>query len=382
MKIAYILYDFHIGGMETAVYNIASRLRDDFECHFIATHVETISRKYRDIGYPVFLGQDWPRLIRYLREQRIDIVQYGNHRIFGDCALAAGIPIVIERTDGVRNGAALYSKRDLDGVIASTKGTVPLISQLIDPSKVHLIFNGIGTDQFDHIDQNRLGLAQDDIIIGRVSRFGPGKNLHLLVDAVRVLVERHPNVRLVLVGGNSRMPFAADYEKALRQRAAGLEDHVLFPGYVEEPEPIIKGFGIGTCVSRPGNEGIPNSLLECMAAGKPVVATDVDDIAEIVVDGKTGFLIEDNNLEQLVRALETLIRDPGLRWQMGQAGRFMVQRDFNLDTQARKYGALYASLLESRLPPIRLRMRSVKYRLKLRAGAYVQYVRWLQKAVS
>lgn len=366
-RIAYILQDFHIGGMESIIYRIAARLRDRYDIYFIATHVPEILSKFHEVGTAVYLGQDWLGLMRYLRQERIDLVQYGNVRSYADAALVAGVPVVIERTDGLRRGAALRSKAGLDAVIASTQGTIGPISQLIAREKIHLIYNGVDVKHFAGIAPDRLGFANNDILIGRVSRFGPGKNNGLLIDAVRILCEWHPNVRLILVGGSSKMPGAPDEAQALRERAWGLEAHVHFTGYVDHPEWIVKGFDIGTCVSRAGNEGIPNSLIECMAAGKPVVATRVDDIPELVEHEKTGLLIDDNDLDGLVAAMERLMTDPMLRQRLGEAGQERVARDFDLDAQVEMYDALYCRLLANRRVPLALWARQQRFRVRLLA---------------
>src|SRR5690606_25835572 len=94
------------------------------------------------------------------------------------------------------------------------------------------------------------------------------------------------------------------------------------------------------------NEGIPNSLIEAMATSKPVVASAVDGIPELVQDGKTGLLFESNDIEQLTGALARLIDDPSLRAQYGAAGRQRIENEFDLRRQAELYRQLYRSLLE------------------------------------
>jgi glycosyltransferase involved in cell wall biosynthesis len=349
LRIAFILQDFHIGGMESWLYRVATQLRDHYDFHFIATHVPDILPKFPEIGTAVYLGQDWRRLTHYLHDQHIDIVQYANLREYGDAALAAGVPVVIERTDGLRQGVALRSKAGIDAVIASTRGTILTISRLITAERIHLIYNGIDVERFDKLQPDRLNFTPDDFVIGRVSRFGRGKNLALLIDAVRQLAPKYPQLRLVLVGGNSKAGLAADDEEVtLREHARGLEDHVCFTGYIEHPEALVRGFNVGTCVSRPGNEGIPNSLLESMAAAQPVIATAVDDIPELVEHNVTGLMIEDNKLDQLVAAIERLITDPALCSSLGAAARQRIEREFDLARQAAMYDALYQQLWRER----------------------------------
>lgn len=126
-QVAYVLQDFHIGGMESWLYRVARELHDRYEFTFIATHVPDILPKFAELGTAIYLGQDYCRLARYLRDHHIDIAQVANVRAYSDAALAAGVPVVIERTDGLRQGAALHSKAGLDAVIASTRGKLRVI---------------------------------------------------------------------------------------------------------------------------------------------------------------------------------------------------------------------------------------------------------------
>ena len=345
MRIAYVLYDFDIGGMPGWIHRLAAQLHRRHEIHFLATLVPRIAPKFSEVGTARFLGPRWPALYGYLRDHQIDLVQYGQSRLHGECALAAGVPVVIERTDGVRGEAITESKRGLDAVIASSRGTMPILERLISPDRVQLIYNGVDTRQAQRAVPDRLGFADSDVLIGRLSRFGRGKHLHLLIDAIRILKDRYPQARLVLVGGNSKTPGAEDYERELRARAADLQPWVRFVGPVDDASSLIAGFDIGTCVSRAGNEGIPNSLMECMAAGKPVVATAVDDVPELVVDGESGLLVEDDNLQQLVDALEVLIADPARRAAIGTRARARIEQHFDVAVQAARYEALYEQLL-------------------------------------
>lgn len=351
MKIAYVLNDFDVGGMASWVYSLASRLHESHEINFLCTHIERIAPKFKKFGRTEYFGRngkpDWTALYQYLKRHRFDVVQYGHQRLFAACALAANIPVVIERTDGIRGGVgALLPKPGIDAVVASTKGTISEIGKIFDSRRIHLIYNGVDLNRFSNPRPDRLGFSDDEIIVGRVSRLGGGKNIGLLIDATRELKDPYPNIRLVIVGGNSKMPGAQDEETALRQRARGLEDFVRFTGHSDEPENLIAGFDIGTCVSRKGNEGIPNSLMECMAAGKPVLATAIDGIPELVEDGKDGFLVPDNDLDATVRKLKALIDDKNTRMEMGLAARKKIESDFNLDNQVTRYSDLYENLLE------------------------------------
>jgi len=363
-RVAYMLNDFHVSGMASWIRRLAERLQGEFAFHFIATRVPQIAEHFHRLGRAVYVPQESRRLVRYLRRNRIALVQYANGRFHGECALAAGVPVVIERTDGLRRGAALQPKDDLDAVIASTAGTVGPISALIPRERIHLIYNGVDPTAFDTVEPDRLGFAPQDVVVGRTSRFGRGKNIELLIEAMRRLLPRYPRAALALVGEDSKVPGAEPMGQRLRACAAPLGDRCVFTGCVEEPEALIKGFDIGTCSSRADNEGIPNSLLEPMAAGKPVVTTDTGDVRELVSDGVEGFVVPDGDVEAFAGALGRLIGDPDRRARMGQAARRKIAARFDLARQAAAYAALYRRLLDERRRGTARWLRTAKYRLR------------------
>jgi glycosyltransferase involved in cell wall biosynthesis len=359
-----MLYDFHISGMASWIYRLASCLRDEFEGHFIATRLPEIGRRFSEVGMAVYVPEESRALVSYLRRNRIDIVQYANSRFLGECALAAGVPVVVERTDGLRRGEALQPKDDLDAVIASTVGTVEPISRLIPRERIHVIYNGVDAPALDAVQPDRLGFGPEDVIIGRCSRFGRGKNIAMLIEAVRLLRAECPQAALVIVGGDSRLPGAERLEAELRGRAEPLGTRCLFTGHLEDPRAVIKAFDIGTCVSRGDNEGVPNSLLEPMAAGRPVVTTDTGDVRELVTDGVDGFVVPDDDVRGLAERLKRLVLDKALRERMGLAAREKILAKFDLRTQAERYRSLYRRLLAERRQGVALWARTLEYRVK------------------
>ena len=362
-RVAYMLYDFHISGMASWIALLAERLRDEFDFHFIATRVPQIAARFRALGRAVCLPEEGRALVGYLRAERIDLVQYANARFFGECALAAGVPVVVERTDGLRGGEALQPKEDLDAVIASAAGTIGPISRLIARERIHLIYNGVDAAFFGTVAPDRAGFGPGDVVIGRSTRFGRGKNLPLLIEAVRRL--GLPQAALVIVGSDSHLPLAERLADELKRLAAPLGARCVFTGAVEDPRALIRGFDIGTCTSRADNEGIPNSLLEPMAAGRPVVTTDTGDVRELVEDGVEGFVVPDGDAAAFADRLRLLVERPDLRERMGRAARAKVLAKFDLGRQAAAYRDLYHRLLEGRRRGLSALARTARYRLRL-----------------
>lgn len=347
-RIAYLLQMFGVGGMPKWLYRLAGELGDEFEFHFIATHSDYVLPEYSQVAQVAVVPFSKLPLAWHLLRQRIDLAQIANLRLYADAARLAGVPSVIERVDGMRGGAALGRKDGLDAVVASTRGMARHLEQMLPPDKIHTIYNGVDLAAFDNAPVERFGLGPDKIIIGRTSRLGGGKNISLLIAAVKQLRQqaKYAHVHLVVCGGDTTQPGAVPMLAQLQAEAEPLGEAVIFTGEVADPTAITKGFDIATCTSLPNNEGIPNSLIEAMAAGKPVVASAVDDIPELVQDGVTGLLFESGNTEQLAAALAKLIDDAGLRARMGAAGREHIEQEFDMKEQAEEYRQLYRRLLQ------------------------------------
>lgn len=346
-RVACLLQMFGIGGMPKWLYHLAGQLQAEFEFTFIATHSKYVIPEYRDVARVVVLPLNRWALAAYLFVKRIDIAQVANLRTYVDAARLARVPVVIERVDGMRSGAALGAKDGLDAVIASTNGIVPKLKKLIAPEKIHVIYNGVDLKAYEQAVPERFGFGKQDVIIGRTSRLSGGKNISLLIRAVIELRKEsyYSHVRLVICGGDTTQPGAPPMLDTLKREAQPLGESVVFTGEILDTAAITCGYDIATCTSRPNNEGIPNSLIEAMAAGKAVVASVADDIPELVEDGRTGSLFPSDDLPGLVRALKKLVDNPELRKQMGAAGKLRVATDFDLERQARKYAQLYGELL-------------------------------------
>ncbi len=343
-RIAFTLFDFHIGGIENWLYRLACALYGEFDFYFLATKVPDILPKFHQVGICAYLPSP-AKMSAFLQKQNIDLVQVHNERWPVDAALAAGVPHIIERLGGQRSWRRV-PKYGLDLVIASSQMAADAVSDLVPPENLKLVYNGIDLAEVDAAPVRRL-FPLDAIIVGRASRFGRGQNLGLLVNALQQMQPRWPQLRLVLVGGDSLMPGAQPVEQELRQHVQqlGLGDYVIFSGQVEDPLPYVQGFDIGTCVSN--DEGLPNSLIEAMACRKPVISSNVGAVAELVKPEVNGLLIPPGDLDALCVALERLLIDPVLRQQLGEAGRGTIEDRFSLAFAAAQYAKIYHSLLDT-----------------------------------
>jgi glycosyltransferase involved in cell wall biosynthesis len=180
-----------------------------------------------------------------------------------------------------------------------------------------------------------LGLPLEGLLVASVARLNPVKRLDVLLQALALVEE----AKLVLVGdGPERGRLEALAE------SLGISGRVHLAGYREDVWPWLAACDVFALSSE--WEGMPNAVLEAMAAGLPVVATRVGGTPDVVVEGVTGYLVPSDDPLALARALKALIRDSGLRYQMGAAGRHRVEERFSVERMVERTQALYEELLE------------------------------------
>jgi glycosyltransferase involved in cell wall biosynthesis len=164
------------------------------------------------------------------------------------------------------------------------------------------------------------------------------KGIEYLVDAVAGLRDELPDLQLVIAGdGPGR--------RALEQRArkSGISDRVRFAGWVDDIENEMAEWQIAALPSLA--EGLGIAALEAMAAGMPVIASDVGGLREIIQDGTTGFLIPPRNPASLAAKIAELARNPELRSRVGEAARAHVAKNFSIEREVSAIQSAYEKLL-------------------------------------
>jgi glycosyltransferase involved in cell wall biosynthesis len=183
-----------------------------------------------------------------------------------------------------------------------------------------------------------LGIPPDRFVVGWIGRMTGVKRTDDVLLALKHLRELEVDAALCMVGDGP------DREH-VEQRASelGIVRYCFFLGYQEEVAPYYAVFDAMVLPS--GNEGTPVSAIEALASGRPVVATRVGGVPDVVRDGQDGFLVESGDVEQLAERLAQLARDPELRDQMGRAGRARVLPRYAVARLVDDVDDLYRSLL-------------------------------------
>jgi glycosyltransferase involved in cell wall biosynthesis len=204
---------------------------------------------------------------------------------------------------------------------------------LLKKSRVQVIHNGIPYEEFlaEYPDAKRkIGIPDDAIAIGMIGRINPGKGQLFFIELAEKLAQKYPSTHFVLVGD----PFPG-YEPILEQiqneiRDKRLEIKVSYLGFREDIPEIMAALDIFVLPSILP-DSFPTVILEAMASGKPVVATRSGGASEMVLDGKTGFLIPIKDLKKGLETLEELITNPELRRSFGEAGQKRVLSEYSLN---------------------------------------------------
>lgn len=170
--------------------------------------------------------------------------------------------------------------------------------------------------------RKRLLLDEKYTVISFVGRLTAIKNCEMALTVAEQICFKYPDVRFLIVGDG-------ELKQALQARAVqlGLKQRVLFLGWQQNLPEIYAATDIVILTSI--NEGTPVSILEAMAAGKPVVSTAVGGVPDIVIQGETGFIVPPRDVVAFVKQLSLLIDDPALRLQMGQNAQGMAVAQFD-----------------------------------------------------
>jgi glycosyltransferase involved in cell wall biosynthesis len=261
----------------------------------------------------------------------------------------AGVPIVIcsERTMAMESEWRYRINRWTIGLVDRVTAVSANVRDFcvthigLPAEKVSVIYNGVelpeGALPSRQEARAELGLPSDEPVVAAVSRLEPVKGIAILIQALTHV----DHVLLAIVGDG---PDRAALESLAGY--LGVANRVHWAGHRRDVSRLLPAFDI--LVQPSLHEGLPNTILEAMAVGLPVVATAVGGTPEVVVDGVTGLLTPSHDPGALAAAITTLLRDPDLRRKMGRAGLERVRERFTLKQMVQQTQALYNHLLEKK----------------------------------
>lgn len=185
-------------------------------------------------------------------------------------------------------------------------------------------------------------------VVGNVAALVPHKGQRYLVEAAHLVVQQVPDARFVILGEGE---LREHLEKQVHEHH--LEKHVFLPGFRTDVLGCIKGFDLFVMSSV--TEGLGTSLLDAMAAGRPIVATTAGGIPEIVEDGLNGLLVPPRDHHALADAIVRALKNPAMRQQMGDAGLARVKERFTVERMVEQTADVYKRLLAGQLSTLEAR---------------------------
>jgi glycosyltransferase involved in cell wall biosynthesis len=295
------------------------------------------------------LSAAW-RLARVLKRLRPDVVHAHDPHGIAMAALAlsfaggAAAPILIasRRVDFHLKGSSLsrWKYRQVDCFIAASEMIRQmLVSDGIPVERTITVHEGIDVEHVAAAERVNLHelfwLPHHAPVVGNVAALVPHKGQRYLVDAAHLVVQEVPDARFVILGEGE---LREHLERQIREYR--LEKHVVLAGFRTDVIGCMKGFDLFVMSSV--TEGLGTSLLDAMACGRAIVATDTGGIPEVVEGGATGTLVPPRDPRAMAAAIVALLSDEGKRRTMGDAGLARVRARFTVERMVAETAAVYA----------------------------------------
>lgn len=367
LNIALLVGSLGLGGAERQCVELAKVLhRKGHEVHVLYFNTEhtNLLDELGQAGVPAialpyrFKGDVRPiwRLARWFRQERVNVVHtflFTAGYLGRIAALFAHVPVVVH---GERNARAAQRSRQrwmdrllahrTDKFVANSQAGGKILRDTIRvPSeKIVVIQNGVNTDRF-----GGCGAPHDPPVVVSVGRLWPQKNYETALRAIATCA-RESKFEYWIVGGSGRSDkYLIKYHQMLQEVTSelGVRDSVRWLGYREDVPDIFRQSDV--FLSTSWHEGMPNAVLEAMAAGLPVIVSGVSDNAIVVRDSIDGFVVDDaSDVRSFAARLNILLADPDLRLRMGGRARERIQQEYSVETMVIRHESLYSGLLVAR----------------------------------
>ncbi len=358
-RIFYLITDLDIGGAENMLFELAQRID---KSKFIPEvgclkGKGIVGKKLEALGIKVkyfHIEKLWhiyklANVVSFLRQGRFDILHsYLFHaNIIGRiCGKLAGIPIVVssirvcEREKLYHLWMDRITNRmvDLEICVSKEVKNFTIEKAGISEHKLEVVENGIPDTFLDAVTSHRNKKAHS-LVVGTVARLSEQKGIEYLLYAAKKTIEQFPNITFIIVGSG---PLASQLKELSIK--LNISRNVKFIGFRNDIPELLSVIDIFVLPSL--WEGMPNALLEAMAAGKPVIATDTGGSKDLIDSNINGVLVEPANSEALAEAILKLLGDPAQRQRLGESAREKVKERFPIDKMVFKTEQIYTKLIK------------------------------------
>lgn len=368
LRIAHVVVSMDVGGLERNVVNQvreADRLGQKVDV-ICLERPGVLAERVEQLGGRVFCMNKAPglklglipKLRAEFRRLKPDVVH--THQVSGlfyaaTAAKLAGVPLIVHTEHGKhyakrRNNAVLGRIGALNVArfycLSHDMGDEALNAGVIPKHKLRVIYNGIDLERFREVGdpaalRASLGIPADAPVIGTAGRLNEIKRFDVLIKGFARVKAKMPNAHLVLVG-------EGDLRDELTALAAslGLGESVHFTGYTTTPQYYHYIFDVFALTSRA--EGTPQAVIEAGVAGRPVIASRVGGLPELVEDEQTGLLFPSGDDAALADGLLRILEDRALAQRFGQAGRERVESRYDIKRMVDDYHRDYLEMLPAK----------------------------------
>lgn len=377
-----IVTNFGSGGTEGQVHNLIKVLdHQRFDLQFACLkkfglfldEVERLQIPVREFPISSFLDprtqwQLW-KMAAYMRAERVQIAHSYNfysNVMAVPAARLAGVPVVLAsiRDRGIyltpmQKKVQKWVCNLADRVLVNAESIRDwLIEQGVPRQKIALVRNGIDLSLYEHAAQTsdirkELGIPATARLVIMLARLNPQKGIDEFLHAAAKVRKLHPDVHFLVVGDKLEFKDGAvvsdvDYHNYLHRLTETLRiGHCTwYTGHRTDVPSLLAQSCISVLPSH--SEGLSNSLIESMAAGLPLVATNVGGNPELVEQGVNGLLVPVMDHDALAAAISTILSDPGLARRFGEASRRLCEEQFSMSKMAQATQRIYLSELEKR----------------------------------
>ena len=285
-------------------------------------------------------------LADFLKKERFDVIHTHSSKagIVGRIAgRMAGVPLVVHTIHGLAFGpydsflknqlyirAERFAANRCDRIYSVAQAMIDqcLAAKIGRPEQFKVVYSGMELERFldaqpDAALRSELGIPENCRVVGAVARLFPRKGYEDFFPVAAQVAQACPDVRFLIMGDG---PSRADYEKMTEE--LGIRDRVIFAGLVS-PDRIAEYIALTDVVAHFSlKEGLPRVAVQALAEAKPVVAYPLDGTPEVVLDGKSGFLVPPGNHEAAAQTLIRILEHPEERRRLGEYGRSLVRDKF------------------------------------------------------
>ncbi len=362
-----------ISGAENSLLNLVNKLdKDKFNPVFACPGEGPLPEKLAQMDIKVCFV-DFPQVRRlfgvlpvvkklrgFIAENNIDLLHSNSIRTHIYAAISgklAGLPVIWHQRNLIIG--ELIDPDSLlsflpDKIICNSYAVAKRFSKMGRvPDKVQVVFNGVDTGVFRpdaNADKFReeFGIKPEEFVIGIASRFNLNKGHETFLQAAKTILSEMPGARKDLkfvVAGGAVFDEDKSREKCLRNMAdtLGIKDKVIFTGIRQDMPQFYAGMDVFVLASFA--EACGRVILEAMASGKPVIATNAGGNPEMIKDGINGFLFEPGNIKALAEKIAFLVNNLTLANKMGEAGRKMAEENFGIEKNAGQTQKIYLDLI-------------------------------------